>query len=255
MLLAIDIGNSNIVFGICDEDRWVRQWRLRTDPFKMPDEYSVLFRDLLREENIVGTDLDQVIMSSVVPSLTGKIQEMTRGLAGQEPLIVGPGVKTGIKINIANPSELGTDIICNCVAAYERFKSSCIVVDFGTALTFTGLSDEGEFLGVAIAPGFQSAAEALSSHTAQLPQVWLEPPEKVLGRNTIQSIQSGVIYGYTSLVENMIDRIKKEIGKDVPVIATGGRANVVAKLTDRFTEKEPWLILEGLKIIAKKNRR
>jgi len=254
MRLAIDIGNSNIVFGVHSGTQWLRQWRICTDPSKMPDEYAVLFRDLLREEQLEFKDMGQVIISSVVPSLTGKLQEMAQRLTGKTPLIVGPGVKTGLKINIGNPSELGSDIVCNCVAAWQMFQKACIVVDFGTALTFTALSDKGEVLGVAIAPGLQSAAEALSEHTAQLPQVWLEPPSDVLGKNTIQSIQSGVVFGYTGMVENLIDRIKKQLECDAPVVATGGKSAVIAPLTDRFTRIEPWLILEGLKIIADKNR-
>lgn len=254
MLLAIDIGNSNIVFGIHSGKEWLQQWRISTDPTKMPDEYAVIFRDLLREQDLEGADIDKVIISSVVPSLTEKLQTMTARLSGTEPLIVGPGVKTGLKINIGNPAELGSDIVCNCVAAYRLFQKACIVVDFGTALTFTALSDSGEVLGVSIAPGLQSAAEALSEHTAQLPQVWLAPPSSVLGKNTIQSIQSGVVYGYTGVVEYLIDRIRKELGKsDAPVVGTGGKSSVISPLTDRFDLIEPWLILEGLRIIAEKN--
>jgi len=254
MLLAIDTGNSNIVFGVHSGKEWLHQWRISTDPTKMPDEYAVLFRDLLREEDLQGSDIDQVMISSVVPSLTEKLQSMTARLSGTTPLIVGPGVKTGLKINIGNPSELGSDIVCNCVAAYKLFGEACIVVDFGTALTFTALSDAGEVLGVSIAPGLQSAAEALSEHTAQLPQVWLAPPSSVLGRNTVQSIQSGVVYGYTGMVEYLIDRIRREMKKpQAPVVATGGKSAVISPLTDRFNKIEPWLILEGLRIIAEKN--
>jgi type III pantothenate kinase len=171
------------------------------------------------------------------------------------PLIVGPGVKTGLKIMIENPAELGTDIVCNSVAAYNRIGRSCIVVDFGTALTFTAVREPGEILGVAIAPGLQAAAEALSEHTAQLPQVWLEPPGKAIGTNTIKSIQSGVVFGYTGLVEAMIDRMRNELGGSAAVIGTGGRAGVIAPLTNRFTLIEPWLILEGLRLIAEKNKK
>ncbi|MDA3852211.1 MAG: type III pantothenate kinase [Spirochaetaceae bacterium] len=254
MLLAVDIGNSNIVFGVHSSNAWQQQWRICTDPSKMPDEYAVLFRDLLREEGLSGKDMDQVIISSVVPSLTGKIREMVNKLTGQKALVVGPGIKTGLKIRIGNPSELGSDIVCNCVGAWNLFQSSCIVVDFGTALTFTALSNQCEVLGVSIAPGLQSAAEALSEHTAQLPQVWLEPPAKVLGTNTIQSIQSGVVYGYTGMVEYLIDKIREDMGSKLPVVATGGKSSVIAPLTNRFTRIEPWLILEGLRLIAEKNR-
>jgi len=254
MLLAVDVGNTNIVLGIHDGVSWMNHWRISTDPSKMPDEYGVLVRDLLREAGVERSSLSQAVISSVVPGLTGKIREMLQRMTGFEPLIVGPGVKTGLKILIENPAELGTDIVCNCVAAYHRIQGNCIVVDFGTALTFTAIREPGEILGVSIAPGLQAAAEALSEHTAQLPQVWLEPPQRAIGTNTIKSIQSGVVWGYTGLVESLIDRMKAELGGVAAVIATGGRASVIAPLTDRFTLTEPWLILEGLRIIADRNR-
>jgi type III pantothenate kinase len=253
MLLAIDVGNTNIVFGVHDGYEWISHWRIATRHSKMPDEYGVLFRDMLRDGGIDKSNLDKAIISSVVPILTGKLQDMVAELIGKKPLIVGPGVKTGLKIRIGNPSELGSDIVCNCVAAYEKIKDSCLVVDFGTALTFTAISAEGEIRGVAIAPGLQSAAGALSHNTAQLPQVWLEAPEKAIGTNTTASIQSGVMFGYTGLVEHLIDRMSKELGGVKAVIGTGGLSGRIAPLTDRFTCLEPWLILEGLKLIAQKN--
>jgi type III pantothenate kinase len=253
MLLAIDVGNTNIVFGVHDGDSWVSHWRIATVHSKMPDEYGVLFRDMLRDEGIEKKGLHKAIISSVVPVLTGKIQEMVSSLLGKPPLIVGPGIKTGLKIRIGNPAELGTDIVCNCVAAYEKVQDSCLVVDFGTALTFTAVSSDGEIRGVALAPGLQSAAGALSHNTAQLPQVWLEAPEKAIGTNTTASIQSGVIFGYTGLVEHLIKRMSDELGGVKAVIGTGGLSNVIAPLTDRFTFLEPWLILEGLRLIAEKN--
>ena len=255
MLLAVDIGNTNIVLGINDGGAWLNHWRVCTDPAKMPDEYGVLLRDLLREEGIDRSRVYQAVISSVVPGLTGKIRDMIEKLFSFKPLIIGPGVKTGLKILIENPAELGTDIVCNSVAAYNRIGGNLIVVDFGTALTFTAIRAPGEILGVSIAPGLQAAAEALSEHTAQLPQVWLEPPQKAIGRNTIKSVQSGVVFGYTGLVESLIDRMKKELGGDVSVIGTGGRSGVIAPLTDRFTLIEPWLILEGLRLIAEKNKK
>ncbi len=253
MLLAIDVGNTNIVFGVHDGDSWVSHWRIATVHSKMPDEYGVLFRDMLRDGGIDKNLLDKAIISSVVPVLTGKIREMVTSLIGKPPLVVGPGVKTGLKIRIGNPSELGTDIVCNCVAAYEKVKDSCIVVDFGTALTFSAVAAGGEIRGVAIAPGLQSAAGALSLNTAQLPQVWLEAPEKAIGTNTTASIQSGVIFGYTGLVEKLIDKMSAELDGVKAVIGTGGLSGVIAPLTDRFTFREPWLILDGLRLIAEKN--
>jgi type III pantothenate kinase len=254
MLLAFDVGNTNIVLGIHDGESWINHWRISTDPTKMPDEYGVLVRDLLREGGVARDSINKTVISSVVPGLTGKIRDMAKQMTGFEPLIVGPGVKTGLKILIENPAELGTDIVCNCVAAYNRIQGNCIVVDFGTALTFTAVKEPGEILGVAISPGLQAAAEALSEHTAQLPQVWLEQPMNAIGTNTIKSIQSGVIWGYTGLVESMIDRMRDEMGGDATVIATGGRASVIAPLTDHFTLNEPWLILEGLRLIAERNK-
>ncbi len=254
MLLAVDVGNTNIVLGLHNGESWVDHWRISTDRSKMPDEYGVLVRDLLREGGVERRLIHQAVISSVVPVLTGTLRQMLQDMTGFEPLIVGPGVKTGLKICIENPAELGTDIVCNCVAAYNRVQGNCIVVDFGTALTLTAIRAPGEILGVSIAPGIQAAAEALSEHTAQLPQVWLEPPQKAIGTNTIKSIQSGVILGYTGLVESLIDRMRKELGGEASVIATGGRSRVIAPLTDRFTMTEPWLILEGLRLIADRNR-
>lgn len=255
MLLAVDIGNTNIVLGIHNGEAWMNHWRICTDPTKMPDEYGVLLRDLLRQEEIHHSEITQSVISSVVPGLTPKIRDMIQKLFSFEALIVGPGVKTGLKILIENPAELGTDIVCNSVAAYNRIGGNCIVVDFGTALTFTAVREPGEILGVSIAPGVQAAAEALSEHTAQLPQVWLESPKTTIGKNTTKSIQSGVIFGYTGLVEALIDRMKEELGGDVSVIGTGGRSGVIAHLTDRFTLMEPWLILEGLRLIAGRNHK
>ena len=253
MLLAVDIGNTNIVLGLHDGEGWINHWRISTDVSRMPDEYGVLVRDLLREGDIERSSISQAVISSVVPGLTAKIRDMIQGMTGFEPLIVGPGVKTGLKILIENPAELGTDIVCNSVGAYNRIQGNCIVVDFGTALTFTAIRAPGEILGVSIAPGINAAAAALSEHTAQLPQVWLEPPQKAIGTNTIKSIQSGVVLGYTGLVEKLIDRMREELGGEAAVIGTGGRAAVIAPLTDRFTLTEPWLILEGLRLIAGKN--
>ena len=255
MLLAIDIGNSNIVFGLHGGKGWINQWRIHTDHDKMPDEYGVLLRDLLREEGIRRETIETTVISSVVPQLTERLREVTSALTGHAPLIVGPGIKTGIKIRTDNPSEVGTDLVCNAVAAYERVKGNCIVVDFGTALTFTAIADPGELLGVAIAPGILAAVAALSTSTAQLPQVWLQAPEQAIGRNTTQSIRSGVLFGYAGLVEGIIGRFRAELGGEAAVIATGGRARAIAPLTDCFTIVEPWLILEGLRLIASRNSR
>jgi len=253
MLLAIDIGNTNIAFGIYQQNRWRNYWRIRTVPDKMPDEYAVLLRDLLRDEDLLMRDIDLAILSSVVPPLTGTFTQMLAQQTGQEPIIVGPGVRTGLRIRTDNPAEVGADLVANGVAAYALFQSNCIVVDFGTALTFTAVAEPGDLLGVAIAPGLNSAAAALSRNTAQLPSVRLIPPPTAIGRNTVHSVQSGVVFGYIGLVEALIKRMRAELGGHAKAVATGGLARVIAPLTDQFTAIEPWLTLDGLRIIAERN--
>lgn len=250
MLLAIDIGNSNIVFGVHSGDKWIKSWRIRTDRERMPDEYGVFFRELLREEGINKSDISKSVMSSVVPPLTGKISQMVKTITGKVPIILGPGVKTGLKIRTDNPAEVGTDLVANTVAAHNRFKKNCIVVDFGTALTFSAVNEKGEFLGVSIAPGLYSAGEALTQHTAQLPSVWLKKPPRAIGKNTTHSMQSGMLFGYIGLVEKIINTMKEELDGETIVIATGGGAELIAPYTECFTLIEPWLILEGLRVVA-----
>ena len=253
MLLAIDIGNSNIAFGIYSNNTWLKRWRIRTAPDKMPDEYSVLFRDLLRTVDLDLKDIESFVLSSVVPSLTGTMSTMIVSETRRQPLVVGPGVKSGIRIRTDNPVEVGSDLVVNAVAAYTRYQTNCIIVDFGTALSFTAVSEPGDLVGAAIAPGLKYAIEALAQRTAQLPRVPLLPPPSAIGKNTINSIQSGVVFGYVGMVESLIDRMTAELGGKAEVIAVGGQAQVIALLTGRFTDIEPWLTLEGLRIISEKN--
>jgi type III pantothenate kinase len=219
----------------------------------MPDEYAVLFRDFLRDDNLRLSDIDRAILGSVVPPLTGTFSRMLERYTAQEPLVVGPGVRTGLRIRTENPAEVGADLVANAVAAYARFQGNCVAVDFGTALTFTAIAEPGDLLGVAIAPGLRSAAAALSSNTAQLPRVRLVPPPAAIGRNTVHSIQSGVVYGYIGLVEALVGRMRAEMSGQAKAIATGGLARVIAPLTDQFAAIEPWLTLDGLRIIAEQN--
>jgi type III pantothenate kinase len=190
----------------------------------------------------------------VVPPVTGSLRQMFGSLAPAEPLVVAPGVKTGIRIRTDNPSEVGSDLVIGAVAAYDRYKTNCIVVGFGTALTFTAVADPGDLLGVAIAPGLKYAVEALFEHTALLKLVDLEVPESAIGKNTVHSIQSGVLYGYVGIVESIIKRFRAELPGPPEVIGTGGQAAVIAPLTDVFTEIDPWLNLEGLRIIWERNQ-
>ena len=262
MLLAIDVGNTNIAFGIHNHTTWIHHWRIRTVPDQMPDEYRVLFRELLRHKGLDMSQVDRAILCSVVPPLTGALAQMLRQELGpgsdQEdmsrvPLIVGPGIRTGVRIRTDNPAEVGGDLVANAVAAHALYPGNCIVVDFGTALTFTAVDASGDLLGVAIAPGLNSAAAALSSKTAQLPQVRLTPPQAAIGRNTVHSIQSGVVFGYVGLVEALIRRMRQEMGGQAHAIATGGLSHVIAPLTEQFTAIEPWLTLDGLRFIAERN--
>jgi type III pantothenate kinase len=253
MLLAIDIGNTNVVFGIHNRQKWIAQWRVRTVRDQMPDEYAVLFKEFLREVNIALSDIRQVVLSSVVPPLSGVFRELCQRYFGRPPLVVGPGIRTGINIRTDNPSEVGADLIANAVAAYDRFRADCIVVDFGTATTFSAIAEPGIFLGVAIAPGLGLAADALSGRTAQLPRVDLTPPPSAIGKNTVHSMQSGLIFGYAGLVEALITRVRAELGEHAPVIATGGLSQVFAPLCQQIEVIEPWLTLDGLRLIAERN--
>jgi type III pantothenate kinase len=261
MLLAIDVGNTNIAFGVHDRSKWLNHWRIRTVPDQMPDEYRVLFRELLRHKGLDLSQIDRAILCSVVPPLTGTLAQMLRQELSadsdrngdQVPLIVGPGIRTGVRIRTDNPAEVGGDLVANAVAAHALYPGNCIVVDFGTALTFTAVDASGDLMGVAIAPGLNSAASALSSKTAQLPQVRLTPPPAAIGRNTVNSIQSGVVFGYVGLVESLLHRMRQEMGGQANAIATGGLSHVIAPLTDQFTAIEPWLTLDGLRFVADRN--
>lgn len=252
MLLAIDIGNSNIAFGIYGAD-WQHRWRLNTVADKTSDEYEVLFRSLISIHHYRIDHIKQVVISSVVPPLNATFRHMIRSMFDIEPLMVNAKTYTGITIKIDNPSEIGSDLLANAVAGFDKCQNDCIIVDFGTALSMTVVGKKGELLGASITPGLKSAMKALSSGTAQLPYVHLEAPPSAIGKNTIHAIQSGVVLGYVGLVESQIKRIKREMDESATVIATGGLAEVIAPLTDQFDALDPWLTLEGLRLIAEKN--
>ena len=218
------------------------------------DEYGVSFENLLGQAGTRISEIDHAAMSSVVPPVTGSLREMFRLLSADEPLVVAPGIKTGIRIRTDNPTEVGADLVTGAVAAYERYETNCIVVGFGTALSFTAVADPGDILGAAIAPGLKYAAEALFEHTAQLRLVDLEIPETAIGKNTVHSIQSGILFGYAGMVESIVQRFRAELPGPAEIIGTGGQAEIIAPLTDYFTEIDPWLNLEGLRIISERNK-
>ena len=253
MLLAVDVGNTNIVFGVYNQDQWIHNWRVRTIRDKMPDEYGIMLKSLLREADLSMQSFDTIALCSVVPPLTGHMEEMFEILTPVTPLVINHTVNTGLTFRVDNPAEVGADLIADAVAAYNYFRDACVIVDFGTATTFTAVSADAEFLGVAIAPGVKLAASALSGGTAQLPLVRLSTPAKAIGTNTVHAIQSGVLLGYLSLVEGMLDRFAEELDIHGNIAATGGFSAVIAPLTDKFNMVDKLLTLDGIRLIAAQN--
>jgi len=253
MLLAIDIGNTNIVIGVHDGQVWAHHWRVQTVRQRMPDEYAVLFRDFLSEAGLQLSDIRHTALSSVVPQLTSGIAGMIASHTGHPPLLVSAAIDVGIRIATDQPERVGTDLIANAVAGYNRTHGNCIVIDFGTATTLTAVAEPGELRGVAIAAGLTTTADALVGRTAQLPQIELVPPPSVIGRNTIHAMQAGLVVGHIAMVEGLVARMKRELG-DARVLATGGLSTVLRPHTDCFDEVDPWLTLDGLRLILERNR-
>lgn len=254
MLLVVDVGNTNIVMGLYEGERLMQRYRIRTVPQRTADETGVLFLDLFGHAD-VPVEVDGAIISCVVPAQLHALQATCRDWLGVEPVVVGPGVRTGLPILADNPREVGADRIVNAVAAWERLQRSCIVVDFGTATTFDCISARGEYQGGVIAPGYHISAEALFRNASKLPRVEPVRPPRVVGRNTIHSMQSGLYYGYVSLVDGVVERIRAELKlPDAPVLATGGLASVIAEASTTIDAVAPDLTLEGLRIIYDRNR-
>lgn len=253
MLLAIDVGNTNIVFGLYEERNIVDYWRINSDPHKTADEYGILFREAIKSVNAGIKDIDNVIIASVVPPLTGIIKRMVERYFKVVPLIVDEDTKTGLKICYKDPREVGADRIVNAVAAYTIYGGPVIIVDFGTATTFCAVSREAEYLGGVIVPGIMISLDALSQKAAKLPKITLEPPKTVIGRDTVSSIQSGIVYGYAGLVDEVVERMKKEMDGEPYVIATGGLAELIAARTRNIKEINPMLTLEGLRLVFEMN--
>jgi type III pantothenate kinase len=253
MLLAVSIGNSHIGFGVLEKGVWIRRWRIQTVHAKTADEYLVIMRTLFDTAGIGPDAVTSAILSSVVPPLTATLSDAMEMLAGRRPLVLSAKLDLGLRITTENPAEVGADLVANAVAAYHRFKGNCIVIDFGTALSFTAVSAAGELRGVAIAPGLTSAVDSLARSTAQLPSVYLAAPPAAIGRNTVHSIQAGIVFGYTGLVGDIVRRMRTELGGTATVIATGGQAPVMAPLLGPDVVLEQWLTLEGLRVIAERN--
>jgi type III pantothenate kinase len=253
MLLAIDIGNTNVVLGVFDKEKLVENWRVGTNTQITPDEYAMIFKDLFGFARLEFHQIKGVIISTVVPPLLPVMAEMSRKYFKIEPLVVTHETKTGITIKYDNPKEVGADRIVNAAAAYKRYGGPLIIVDFGTATTFCAVSKAGEYLGGAICPGIKISAEALFQRASKLPRVELAKPTKVIGRDTVSAMQAGIIFGYAGLVDGIVERMMRELGAEARIVATGGLAELVSQETKTIQEVKPHLTLEGLHLLYNLN--
>ena len=252
MLLAIDIGNSHIVGGIFEQQHLRADWRLATDQTKTPDEYGILSLSLLKSHGIAPSDITGCIISSVVPPITVVFETMVKTFFQQDPILVSFQSPLGLTLRYEHPQEIGTDRLVNAAAAFDRYHHALIIVDFGTATTFCTVTASGEYLGGAIAPGLKSSADSLHVQTAQLPIIDLVQPLRVIGTDTITSMQAGLIFGYSGLVDELVKRIQDEIHQTAYVIATGGLASVISKISSTIQEVRPNLTLEGLELLYRR---
>lgn len=254
MLLVFDVGNTNIVLGVYKEKELLEHWRLSTLPYRTADEYGMLLRNLLNSAGIAMDAIKDVVVSSVVPPLMFSLEQMTQKYFGAVPLVVGPGIKTGLAIRYDNPREVGADRIVNAVAGYELYGGPLIIVDFGTATTFCAISAKGEYLGGAITPGIGISTEALFIQAAKLPRVEFIRPPSVIGKNTVHSIQAGIVYGFAGQVDEIVRRMKRELGGSAFVLATGGLAELIARESGTIDRVDLLLTLAGLRIVYERNR-
>jgi type III pantothenate kinase len=253
-LFCVDIGNTNIVMGLYQGEELATHWRIATDHQRMADEYGVLILDLFERADESPADVAGVIVASVVPPLTSVFQKLSDRYLCRTPLVLNTGTPTGVQILVDHPQEVGADRIVNAVAAHQRYGGPACVVDFGTATTFDAISADGDYLGGAIAPGIGIAAEALFQHTSKLPRTELVRPPAAIGKNTVHAMQSGLLFGYVGLVEGLVDRFRAELGPEMTVVATGGLGSLIAAETSAIDAVDPWLTLEGLRLIWEMNQ-
>ena len=255
MILVCDVGNTNMVLGVYKEEEILKAWRISTDRHKTSDEYGILIKQLFEYDNLNMNDIENIVLSSVVPTVMSALENMSKKYFEKDPVVIGPGTRTGMDIKYDNPKEVGADRIVNAVAAFEKFGGPIVVVDFGTATTFCAISENGDYLGGVIAPGITISSEALFQKASKLPRVDLIKPEKVLNKNTVNSMQAGIVYGYVGMVDYLVKKMEEELNTRLKqVIATGGLASVIASESKVITQVEDMLTLEGLRIIYEKNK-
>ena len=254
MLLVIDVGNTNIVVGAFEGDTLVKNWRISTDYKKSSDEIGMTLSFLLSHNNIDTKKIDDVIISSVVPQMMFSLERAVKRYIGTEPIVISADMKTGINNLYDNPREVGADRIVNAVAVRHLYPGDAIIIDFGTATTFCALTKDGDYLGGIICPGIKISLDALIERTAKLPKIEIIKPKSVIGKNTIESMQSGMIYGYAGQIENIVSLMKKQLGEDTQVIATGGIASLISQVTDSIDILDSQLTLKGLKILYDMNK-
>ncbi|MDM5314386.1 type III pantothenate kinase [Fictibacillus sp. b24] len=254
MIFVFDVGNTNIVLGLYENDELKHHWRIHTSREKTEDEYGMLILDLFRHVNIHKEQIEGIIISSVVPPIMFALERMCVKYFNQRPLVVGPGIKTGLNIKYENPREVGADRIVNAVAAIHEYDAPLIIVDFGTATTYCYINEHKQYMGGAIAPGINISTEALYTKAAKLPRIEIAKPEGVIGKNTVNAMQAGILYGYVGQVEGIVKRMKEQTSIEPKVIATGGLANLIAAESSVIDHVDPFLTLKGLLLIYDKNK-
>jgi len=253
MIFVLDVGNTNIVLGVYKGDELIRHWRIETNRGKTEDEYAMLIKSLFHDEGIAFRDIEGIIISSVVPPIMYSLEQMCQKYFRIRPIIVGPGIKTGLDIKYENPREIGADRIVNAVAGIELYGCPLIIVDFGTATTYCYINEEKQYMGGVISPGINISTEALYTHAAKLPRIEIAKPQQVVGKNTVSAMQSGIYFGYIGQVEGIVNGIKKQFHSNPTVVATGGLAGLIAKGTDAIDHVDSFLTLKGLHLIYQRN--